>query len=186
MKINPVQFNYKVNSHSNFNGINRNTNFNKKHTIETEKDSKRKVLNALLITGGFIAAILTGRFFYKSKLVKDIKNQIVALKDKNQLRICKIDLESIDKPTKDIVDGRNLKRMPIDAIKRAKKILDTMKSADTIDDLIKNNSNGLQFEKLTNSKYGQYSVRVNQQWRICFDYDKAQKAFTNVNFCDYH
>jgi proteic killer suppression protein len=33
---------------------------------------------------------------------------------------------------------------------------------------------------------GQYSVRINDQWRICFEWLKAAKGPINVEIVDYH
>ncbi len=39
-------------------------------------------------------------------------------------------------------------------------------------------------EKLTGNREGQYSIRINDQWRICFEW-KSGDAF-NVEITDYH
>lgn len=42
------------------------------------------------------------------------------------------------------------------------------------------------FEALGGNRKGQYSIRINQQWRICFEWpDDAPKPF-NVEITDYH
>jgi len=40
------------------------------------------------------------------------------------------------------------------------------------------------FEALSGNRAGQYSIRVNQQWRICFEW-KDTDAY-NVEMVDYH
>ncbi|MEE6179215.1 type II toxin-antitoxin system RelE/ParE family toxin [Mycobacterium sp. 050134] len=43
---------------------------------------------------------------------------------------------------------------------------------------------GNRLEKLAGNRAGQYSVRVNDQWRICFTWSASGAA--NVEFVDYH
>jgi proteic killer suppression protein len=43
---------------------------------------------------------------------------------------------------------------------------------------------GNRLEKLTGSRKGQYSIRVNEQWRICFAWNKG--AAYDVEITDYH
>jgi toxin HigB-1 len=42
---------------------------------------------------------------------------------------------------------------------------------------------GNQLEKLSGDRKGQYSIRINNQWRICFDWDGDA---ANVEIVDYH
>lgn len=39
-------------------------------------------------------------------------------------------------------------------------------------------------EKLVGKRKGQYSIRVNSQWRICFMWDEGRAA--QIEFVDYH
>jgi proteic killer suppression protein len=43
---------------------------------------------------------------------------------------------------------------------------------------------GNRLEKLSGNRSGQYSIRVNEQWRICFRWTKAGPE--NVEIADYH
>ena len=43
---------------------------------------------------------------------------------------------------------------------------------------------GNRLEKLRGDRAGQYSVRVNQQWRICFEWDGSDA--TKIEIADYH
>ena len=63
------------------------------------------------------------------------------------------------------------------AIKRLR-ILD---SADTLDALKTLPSNA--FESLHGDRAGQYSIRINMQWRICFTWNDGAE---NVEIVDYH
>ena len=55
-------------------------------------------------------------------------------------------------------------------------------AAETLDDL--RVSPGNRLEKLKGSRAGSYSVRVNQQWRICFSWTDAGPE--DVEIVDYH
>ena len=43
---------------------------------------------------------------------------------------------------------------------------------------------GIRLEKLAGDRAGQYSIRVNQQWRICFRWTDAGPE--DVEITDYH
>jgi proteic killer suppression protein len=43
---------------------------------------------------------------------------------------------------------------------------------------------GKRFEKLVGNRDGQYSIRINEQWRLCFKW-KGNDAF-DVEIADYH
>jgi len=57
-----------------------------------------------------------------------------------------------------------------------------LNNAKTINDLRVPPANRL--EKLSGNRLGQYSIRINDQWRICFDW-RADNAY-NVEIVDYH
>jgi toxin HigB-1 len=64
----------------------------------------------------------------------------------------------------------------------AKRKLDHLHAASSLADLAAVPGNRL--EALRGDREGQYSIRVNDQWRICFEW-KDGKAFT-VEIVDYH
>jgi proteic killer suppression protein len=45
---------------------------------------------------------------------------------------------------------------------------------------------GNRLEALRGDRAGQYSIRVNQQWRICFEWPEGQVGPSNVEIVDYH
>ena len=45
---------------------------------------------------------------------------------------------------------------------------------------------GNRLEALKGDRAGQYSIRINQQWRICFDWTDGQPGPGNVEIVDYH
>lgn len=45
---------------------------------------------------------------------------------------------------------------------------------------------GNRFETLSGDRKGQYSIRINDQWRICFEWPKGSTGPVNVEIVDYH
>ena len=45
---------------------------------------------------------------------------------------------------------------------------------------------GNRFEALTGDRKGQYSIRINDRWRICFEWPEAAAGPSNVEMVDYH
>lgn len=45
---------------------------------------------------------------------------------------------------------------------------------------------GNRLETLKGDRAGQYSIRINQQWRICFEWPIGQTGPSNVEIVDYH
>ena len=45
---------------------------------------------------------------------------------------------------------------------------------------------GNRFEALRGSRKGQCSIRINDQWRICFEWPEAAPGPSNVEIVDYH
>jgi proteic killer suppression protein len=78
--------------------------------------------------------------------------------------------------------GKTPKGFPADIISRTQRRLAQLDAATTLDDLRVPPSNNL--EALLGDRKGQYSVRINDQWRICFIW-KDGDAF-NVEIVDYH
>lgn len=91
-----------------------------------------------------------------------------------------------DKATEDIFNGENTtaarKRLPRDLWNVAFRKLDQIDSAVTLDDLKVPPGNRL--EALKGKRSGQYSIRINGQFRICFEWDQNNAA--NVEIVDYH
>jgi len=42
------------------------------------------------------------------------------------------------------------------------------------------------FEALGGSRRGQYSIRINEQWRICFEWPEGEERPHNIEIVDYH
>jgi proteic killer suppression protein len=45
---------------------------------------------------------------------------------------------------------------------------------------------GNRLEALKGDRAGQYSIRINAQWRICFEWPDGQPGPNNVEIVDYH
>jgi toxin HigB-1 len=70
-------------------------------------------------------------------------------------------------------------------IQRAAQLkLDRLESAMSIGDLAALPGN--RFESLSGDKKGQYSVRINDRWRICFEWPDGSPGPSKVEIVDYH
>lgn len=78
--------------------------------------------------------------------------------------------------------GTAPRRVPPDLRKRLVRKLQMLDAAAEIHDLMIPPSNRL--EKLQGDRAGRYSIRVNDQWRLVFDWDGGEA--NNVTFIDYH
>lgn len=74
------------------------------------------------------------------------------------------------------------RRLPTEIIKRAVMRLTQLGAATSIEDLRFPPSNRL--EALKGDRRGQWSIRINEQWRICFRFAEGD-AF-DVEITDYH
>lgn len=68
--------------------------------------------------------------------------------------------------------------------RQAEKRLRILDAATSLGDLAALNSNRL--EALKGDRKGQYSIRINGQWRICFRWSKDEPGPSNVEIVDYH
>ena len=64
------------------------------------------------------------------------------------------------------------------------KRLDILSAATSLDDLRSLPSNRL--EALRGDRAGQFSIRINEQWRICFEWPAGQPGPSQVEIVDYH
>lgn len=67
---------------------------------------------------------------------------------------------------------------------QAEKRLRVLDAATSLGDLAGLNSNRL--EALKGDRKGQHSIRINDQWRICFEWPSAGPGPINVEIVDYH
>lgn len=67
---------------------------------------------------------------------------------------------------------------------QAERRLDILETAASKNDLLMLPSN--RFEALGGDRHGQFSIRVNQQWRICFEWPDDHERPFNIEITDYH
>ena len=82
----------------------------------------------------------------------------------------------------DAVRDRYGKGFPSDLVKRTRAMLSAMDAAVVLEDLRFPPGNHL--EALKGDRAGQHSVRINDQWRICFVWTEQGPA--DVEIVDYH
>ena len=87
-----------------------------------------------------------------------------------------------DKLTRSIDDGSVRKGFPADLVRRAQQLLALLDAARDLNDL--RSPPGNRLERLSGDRQGQYSVRINDQWRICFVWTEAGPE--HVEITDYH
>lgn len=88
-----------------------------------------------------------------------------------------------DKHTQIIYEGGASKKW--NSIQRqAERRLQVLDSATCLEDL--RNLPGNRFEPLRGNRRGQYSIRINIQWRLCFKWDDNKSEAYDVEIVDYH
>lgn len=87
-----------------------------------------------------------------------------------------------DAETEKVFNLVRSRRLPTDIQFRAKVKLDQLHAASELNHLRVPPGNRL--EALSGNRAGQHSIRINQQWRICFRWT-GQDA-EDVEICDYH
>jgi toxin HigB-1 len=87
-----------------------------------------------------------------------------------------------DRDTQAVFQGEFVKRLDRRVQQRAREKLKYLDSAGDLRDLMVPPSN--QLESLRGDRQGQYSIRINKQWRVCFKW-KEGDAF-DVEIVDYH
>ena len=87
-----------------------------------------------------------------------------------------------DKTTAAVFEGESPKGFPPDLVAVARRKLRYLNAAANLDDL--RSPPGNRLEALTGDRKGQHSIRVNDQFRICFVWTKEGPA--NVEIVDYH
>ncbi len=87
-----------------------------------------------------------------------------------------------DKRVAVLLAGERPKRFPADLAVRARLMLDRLGAAQRLDDLRVPPGNRL--EALVGDRAGQHSIRVNDQWRVCFVWRDGHSY--DVEIVDYH
>ena len=86
------------------------------------------------------------------------------------------------KETEKIFHGEISTKLPIDIQRTARRKLLYLDEAENLQDIQAVPGNRL--EKLKGDRAGQYSIRINDQWRICFEW--VDNKAKNVEIIDYH
>ena len=88
-----------------------------------------------------------------------------------------------DKRTREFAEGKLVKTF-FGFSRQAEMKLDQLDAAASLKDLVVLPGN--RFEALKGDRKGQYSVRINDQWRICFQWPSGSPGPVNVEIVDYH
>ena len=88
----------------------------------------------------------------------------------------------VDKETEKIYRQVFSKKLPHDIQRIALRKLIMLNNAKTLQDLRVPPAN--RFEKLSGDREGQYSIRINDQYRICFCFEDGEAS--RVEIVDYH
>lgn len=88
-----------------------------------------------------------------------------------------------DKRTREFADGKYIKAFS-GFSRQAGMKLDQFDAAASLKDLAVLPGN--RFEALKGDRKGQYSIRINDQWRICFEWPDRSPGPVNVEIVDYH
>ncbi|MBI5715960.1 MAG: type II toxin-antitoxin system RelE/ParE family toxin [Chloroflexi bacterium] len=87
-----------------------------------------------------------------------------------------------DKETEKVFKGDFSRKLPSDIQKTARRKLIYLNEADDLQDIRAVPGNRL--ESLKGKRAGQHSIRINDQWRICFRWKKIDAY--DVEIVDYH
>ena len=88
-----------------------------------------------------------------------------------------------DRRTERFAQGEHVKDFSGFA-RQAEVRLDRLDAANSLKDLAALPGNRL--ERLQGDRKGQYSIRINDQWRICFEWPEGSLGPINVEITDYH
>ncbi|ETW93754.1 MAG: plasmid maintenance system killer protein [Candidatus Entotheonella factor] len=87
-----------------------------------------------------------------------------------------------DRETERIFRRQFSRKLPQDIQRTARRKLEVLDAAGSLEDLRIPPANHL--EKLSGDREGQYSIRINDQWRICFNWSEGNAY--DVEIVDYH
>ena len=88
-----------------------------------------------------------------------------------------------DSRTRAFAEGRFVREFQGFA-RQAYRRLEILEAAMSLDDLKALRSNRL--EALKGNRAGQYSIRINMQWRVCFEWPRGAVGPSDVEIVDYH
>lgn len=87
-----------------------------------------------------------------------------------------------DKDTERVFAGRRPRKLPQEVVERAETRLAMIDAAEQVEVLRMPPGNRL--EKLRGDREGQWSIRINRQYRVCFSFEGGDAY--DVEITDYH
>jgi toxin HigB-1 len=87
-----------------------------------------------------------------------------------------------DKRTRAFFEGERVKKFQ-GCERQAMLRLERLHAADRLHAL---NTPGNRLQGLKGDRHGQYSIRINEQWRVCFEWPEGSPGPLNVEIVDYH
>lgn len=113
----------------------------------------------------------------------NVPARVIALDSDNARRYHETMIKSFaSKETEKIFQREFSRKLPSDIQAGARRKLEVLDAADALSDLMVPPSNRL--EKLSGERQNQYSIRINDQWRICFEWQSGDAY--HVEIVDYH
>ena len=117
------------------------------------------------------------------RLRRLVANVVTLDVTRNYGYLIKVIVSYRDKRTKDFAAGKRVKAFS--GFERSARLrLDRLEAATSLRDLAALPGN--HFETLKGDRQGQYSIRINDQWRICFEWVDAAPGPASVEIIDYH
>ncbi|MDE0489701.1 MAG: type II toxin-antitoxin system RelE/ParE family toxin [Gammaproteobacteria bacterium] len=87
-----------------------------------------------------------------------------------------------DRSAERLFDGKRVRRLPADIQRRARMRIQRVVAAGSLSDLRLPPSHHL--EALKGERSGQHSIRINDQWRVCFRW--TEQGAMDIEVTDYH
>lgn len=89
-----------------------------------------------------------------------------------------------NRDTEKFANGEHVRRLQGVPRNRAYIALDRLDAATQLFDL--KSPPGNRFEALRGDRRGEYSIRINDQWRVCFEWSEEHGEAVNIEITDYH
>ncbi|MXY39914.1 MAG: type II toxin-antitoxin system RelE/ParE family toxin [Rhodospirillaceae bacterium] len=87
-----------------------------------------------------------------------------------------------DREAERLFEGHNIRRLPPSILRRARMRIQRVVAARRLADLLVPPSHRL--EALRGDRKGQHSIRINDQWRVCFRW--TERGAMEIEIVDYH
>ena len=157
--------------------------FSFRHELDTSPKDKREHIHAALSTPSALKTVSTLMRWDSTNLPVLVFSCITLDVTRNACYLLSVIVSYRDKRSRDFASGKRVKAFS--GIERAARLkLDRLEAAVELKDLGALPGNRL--EALKGDRKGQYSIRINDQWRICFEWLDAALGPSNVEIVDYH